>query len=163
MTAPLDWHELHPIVDTTVRRHVRDSGEAEDTVQDVLVELWLKRDRFDDAAGTPGGWATTVARRRAIDRVRSSTARTAREESFERERPRFVQLVSEEVMVRLDRSRLLDALDILNPPQREAIVLAYFGDRSYAEVARLLQIPEGTAKRRIRDGMARLRARLGER
>lgn len=150
-------------VRTTAARFLP-SADVEDLVQDVMLELWVKADRFDSSAGTPCGWATTIARRRSIDRLRSEVARTRREEQVGRLRDvrADIHLVSEEVVVRLDRDRLFDALDVLKPAQREAIALAFFGHRSYAEVARTLGLPEGTVKRRIRDGMKRLRVKLSD-
>lgn len=155
------WHDdIRRTVSVAVRRQVRCAAEADEIVQDVMLELWMKSDRVDWSIGCHHGWAATIAKRRSIDRVRSDQSRTRREEQVDREQPPTINLVAEDVIVRLDRERVVDALDVLNPKQREAIVLAYFGDRSYADVARLLGLPEGTVKRRIRDGLARLRAKL---
>lgn len=125
-----------------------------------MIELWVKADRIQWSNGCPHGWASTIARRRAIDHVRSDRSRVNREDRVNRERPLAIRLVSEDVSVRLDRAEVIAALDELTPKQREAIVLAYFGDRSYAEVARHLGLPVGTVKRRIRDGMFQLRSKL---
>lgn len=155
------WHDdIRRTVGVAVRRQVRCVAEADEIVQDVMFELWTKSDRIDWSTGCPHGWAATIAKRRAIDRVRSDQSRTKREERVDRERASSVNLVAEDVIVRLDRERVVGALDVLNHKQREAIVLAYFDDRSYADVARLLGLPEGTVKRRIRDGLVRLRAKL---
>ncbi|MBP2414235.1 RNA polymerase sigma factor (sigma-70 family) [Arthrobacter stackebrandtii] len=61
----------------------------------------------------------------------------------------------------MDAERVRKALDTLTTPQQEAIRLAYYGGYTHQEVAQLLDIPVGTAKTRIRDGMIRLRDRLG--
>lgn len=157
------WHdEIRQTVRTSVRRHVRITAEADEVEQEVMLELWVKGDQIEWSAGCPHGWASTVAKRRAIDHIRSDRSRTSREDRVARENTATISLVAEDVIVRLDRAAVVDALDVLNPKQREAIVLAYFGERSYAEVARSLGLPVGTVKRRIRDGMARLRAELSD-
>lgn len=157
------WHdEIRLTVRSAVRRHVRIAAEADEVEQDVMLELWVKGDRIDWTNGCPHGWASTVAKRRAIDHVRSDRSRTRREDRVDRERVPMVNLVAEDVIVRLDRAAVIGALDVLNSKQREAIMLAYFGDHSYAEAARILGLPVGTVKRRIRDGMVHLRAKLSD-
>lgn len=159
----LRWHdELRPTVRSTVRRHLRNIAEADEVEQEVMVELWLKADRVDWSDGSPHGWATIVAKRRAIDHLRSDRSRVQREDRADREQAPTMDLVAENVIVRLDRAAVVEALDVLNPKQREAIVLAYFSGLSYSDVARSLGLPLGTVKRRIRDGTLRLRSRLSD-
>lgn len=63
-----------------VRRVVRDPAQAEEVTQEVLFEMWRTIVRFDSSKGTAAAWALTIARRRAIDRVRSTAASSAREQ-----------------------------------------------------------------------------------
>jgi hypothetical protein len=102
------------------------------------------------------GWITTLAHRRAVDRVRSEQASRDRDDRVSRrDTPREFDNVADEVQVRLDHWQVRSALAELTDRQREAIELAYFGGHTYRDVARVLGIPEGTAKSRLRDGLLR--------
>lgn len=139
------------------RRVVRDPEMAEDIAQETFVDAWRLAPRFDPALGSARTWLATIAHRKAVDRVRSEEARRAREDDERaRVRPDGAD-VAEQVTDRLDRRRVRDALDELTETQREAVTMAYYGGRTYREVAALLDVPEGTVKTRIRDGLIRLR------
>jgi len=142
-------------------RVLRDRALAEEVSQEVLVEVWRKADRFDPARGTASGWITTLAHRRAVDRVRSEQASRDRDDrASRRDRGRAFDEVADEVEVRLEHWQVREALTTLSDRQREAIELAYFAGHTYRDVARVLGIPEGTAKSRLRDGLMRLRQAL---
>lgn len=140
---------------------VRDPSIAEEVAQEVLTEMWLKADRFDPTRGSITGWVATLTRRRAVDRVRSEQAGRNRDDRVaRRNQVRDVDVVADEVEVRLEHWQVRKALTELSDRQREAIELAYFGGHTYRDVARVLGIPEGTAKSRLRDGLLRLREAL---
>ncbi|MFA9430079.1 ECF RNA polymerase sigma factor SigK [Egicoccus sp. AB-alg2] len=142
-------------------RVLRDRALAEEVSQEVLVEVWRKADRFDPGRGTASGWITTLAHRRAVDRVRSEQASRDRDHRVSRrDEGRAFDEVADEVEVRLDHWQVRNALAALSDRQREAIELAYFAGHTYRDVARVLGIPEGTAKSRLRDGLLRLRQAL---
>ncbi len=145
----------------TVLRVVRDPAIAEEVTQEVFVELWRLAPRFDGSKGSARGWTATVAHRRAVDRVRSEQARRDRDERDAQQSAVAYDSVSEEVTDNLDRVRVRAALDSLSDTQREAVSLAYYGGHTYREVASLLDIAEGTAKTRIRDGLIKLRDIMG--
>lgn len=152
---------LHAQVESIVRRIVRDHAMAEEVAQDVLFEVWRKADQFDPGRGTARAWVATLARRRAVDRVRSEQARRNRDDRVSRrdaETPR--DDVAESVELRLDHWQVRRALDALTERQRTAIELAYYDGYTYRDVADVLGIPEGTAKSRLRDGLQRLRGEL---
>jgi RNA polymerase sigma-70 factor (ECF subfamily) len=154
-----------PLVHGVVLKVVRDPSHAEEVVQEVFVELWRVAPRFDPAKGVVSSWVATIAHRRAVDRVRSEQAARNRveRESMRVERPH--DEVADSVVAvdqsQFERRRVRRALDRLTSMQREAVELAYFGGYTYREVAVLLDVPEGTVKTRIRDGMIRLRDELG--
>ena len=158
------FHDLvRPRVVGVARRVLRDHAFAEDVSQEVLVEAWQKADRFEPARGSAMGWITTLANRRAVDRVRSEQARRNRDAHVSwRDRPAPFDTVSDEVETRLEHGQVQQALATLTELQREAIELAYVYGHTYRDVATVLGIPVGTAKSRLRDGLARLREVLEE-
>jgi len=103
-----------------------------------------------------------MAHRRAIDRVRSAQSSTEREARVgRRDAQTAYDEVAEEVETRLEREQVRRCLGSLTELQRESVTLAYYGGYSYREVAELLDVPLGTVKTRLRDGLIRLRDCLG--
>ncbi|CAN5886208.1 ECF RNA polymerase sigma factor SigK [soil metagenome] len=155
------YDRVTPQVLGVALRVLRDRSLAEEVTQEVLVEIWRKATRFDPDRGTASGWITTLAHRRAVDRVRSEQASRDRDDRVSRrDTPRPFDNVADEVETRLDHWQVRSALAELTDRQREAIELAYFGGHTYRDVAKVLGIPEGTAKSRLRDGLLRLRLAL---
>jgi RNA polymerase sigma-70 factor (ECF subfamily) len=145
-----------------VRRVVRDVAQSEEVTQEVLVELWRTATRYTPEKGSALNWAMTLAHRRAVDRVRSAQARTDREQRVAAgSTQRDFDVVSEQVAVRLEREQVRRCLTALTELQRESVMLAYYGGRTYPEVAELLGAPLSTIKTRLRDGLIRLRDCLG--
>ena len=145
-----------------VRRVLRDPAQSEEVTQEVLVEVWRSASRFDPERGSATTWMLTIAHRRAVDRVRASQAAMDRDERAGRSahRPAFDEVV-EQVETRLEHEQVRQALSVLTDLQREAVTLAYYGGYSYREVSELLDVPLGTVKTRLRDGLIRLRDAMG--
>ena len=144
-----------------VRRVVRDPAQSEEVTQEVLLEVWRTAPRFDVSRGSAVTWIMTMAHRRAVDRVRSEqAARDRNDRAGAREWAAAHDVVAEEVEVRLEQEHVRRALEDLTDLQREAVELAYYGGRTYREVAELLGAPLGTVKTRMRDGLIRLRDAL---
>jgi RNA polymerase sigma-70 factor (ECF subfamily) len=145
-----------------VRRVVRDPHQAEEVAQEIYLEVWRTSARYDADRGSAQAWILTIAHRRAVDRVRSAEAASRREETYERRNREVEHDVTAEVAhASLEARRVRGALEALTPVQREAVSLAYLGGYTHTEVAGLLDLPLGTAKTRIRDGLIRLRDTLG--
>ncbi|HLG68477.1 MAG TPA: sigma-70 family RNA polymerase sigma factor [Acidimicrobiales bacterium] len=144
------------------RRIVGDPAEAEDVTQEVFLRLWQEPARYDPARASLRTYLLTQVHGRAVDLVRSRTARARREEQ-EARRARDVSYdLEREVWDMALAARVADALEGLSADERAAIDLAYFGGHTYREVATLLSAPEGTVKSRIRSGLRKMRDRLVE-
>jgi RNA polymerase sigma factor (sigma-70 family) len=136
-------------------RVIGDHRAAEDVTQDVFVSIWERPDSFDPSRGSLRTWLGTLAHRRAVDYVRREEARRRRSQ---REAARSVSApdVDEMAMALVTAEKVREALEVLPPEQRDAIQLAYFGGKTYREVGLVLEIPEGTAKSRLRLGLRRI-------
>jgi RNA polymerase sigma-70 factor (ECF subfamily) len=155
------YDSLAPLLYGVVLKVVRDPSLSEEVTQEAFIELWRLAPRYDDSRGSVRAWASTLAHRRAIDRVRSEQSGRDRVERESQKRPIQTNDVAEQVVANIDGTRVRKALERLTEIQRQAVELAYFGGHSYREVALLLNVAEGTIKTRIRDGMIRLRDELG--
>jgi RNA polymerase sigma-70 factor (ECF subfamily) len=141
---------------TLALRVCRDRVLAEDVTQEVFVHLWQRADAFDPARASLRTWLGMLTHRRAVDRVRREEARRLRE-ARDHQRGQTTAAGVEEVAVQtLTSERVRQAMAALPPDQRSCIVLAYFEGKTFREVATTLGIPEGTAKSRIRLGLAKL-------
>ena len=132
-----------------------DRRAAEDVSQDVFTALWERPAAFDPARGSLRTWLATLAHRRSVDYVRREEARRRRAERAASRGvvpPDVEDMATALVTAELVRA----ALDTLPPDQQRAIQLAYFGGKTYRQVAEVLGIPEGTAKSRLRLGLRRI-------
>ena len=156
------YDALSPGVFGTCLAVLRDRDHAAEVTQEVMVEVWRTAARFDPERGSARAWAVTLAHRRSIDRVRSVQAQRTRDQRvLDEQAERPFDVVAEEVEESMDRARVRRCLDGLTSTQHEAVVLAYYGGRTYREVAEQLTAPLATVKTRIRDGLIRLRDCLG--
>jgi RNA polymerase sigma-70 factor (ECF subfamily) len=151
----LVYEQLTAPVHAVVRAVLRDPAQAEEVAQEVLLEIWLVAFRYDPAKGHAKAWVLTIARRRAIDRVRSSAAAEARERRAAT--VPYLDQVSDMVEGIMEREQLRRCLGALSDLQREAIMLTFYDGYTNMQVASLLRVPLGTAKARIRDGLIKLR------
>lgn len=152
--APL-YETTAPMVRAVAERVLRNGHLAEEVTQEVFTAVWLAADRFDPRRGRGRSWITTIAHRRAVDCVRRESRHN---------RGPFVHSTdegSDSVVDEYERAErrtvVRSALTRLTPKQRQAIGLAYFGSLTQEEIARRLDVPLGTAKSRIRDGMRSMR------
>lgn len=144
---------------------LQNAEEAEDVALEVFWQVWRQADRYDPSRGTPPAWIFTVARSRAIDRLRARHRREDRTISFDdpavnldpMDETAAPDLVAS---FRQTRDTVRRAMKTLSAAQREAIELAFFKGLTHVEIARQLGQPLGTIKTRIRQGLLRLRATL---
>ncbi len=158
--------ELYDLTSTrlysVILRVLRSPDHAAEVTQEVYVEVWRQSARYASDKGSVMAWMTTMAHRRAVDRVRSVSSETARDERYAlSDVTREVDQVWDGVEQRLDVERVRKGMVSLTAIQREALTLAYFGGYTQSQVAQLLKLPLGTVKTRIRDGLIGLRDALG--
>jgi RNA polymerase sigma-70 factor (ECF subfamily) len=143
-------------------RVVRNPAHAEEVAQEAYLDAWRSSSRFDPARGSALGWLLTIVHRKAVDRVRSAEAASQRDATYHREtQPVEHDETAENAHASLEAQRVRGAVSTLTDVQREAVELAFFGGYTHTEVATLLDVPVGTAKTRIRDGLIRLRDAMG--
>ena len=140
---------------------VHEESEADDVLQESFLQIWREAHHYSPKAGKPLGWVITIARRRAIDRVR-------RRDSYRRAKQRFEDEIKPQTQIprvgRTDsevtqsdlRSFLGRQLKTLPPVQREAVELAYFSGLSQREIAATTNTPLGTVKTRLQLGLRKL-------
>ncbi|MGQ0843889.1 MAG: sigma-70 family RNA polymerase sigma factor [Sporichthyaceae bacterium] len=145
-----------------IRRVLRDPAQSEEVAQEVLVNVWKSAAKFDENQGSAMAWIMTMAHRRAVDRVRSEQSATDRVKRLAvRSAETSYDEVAETVEIQLEREAVRRCLTALTNLQRESIELAYYGGYSYREVGEMLDVPLGTVKTRMRDGLIRMRDCLG--
>ena len=144
----------------TIDGVVHEEAEADDVLQDIFIQIWEEAGRYSPEAGKPLGWMVTIARRRAIDRLRRRQAYSRVRERYQK---RVTQEVShsrcqaDEVFVLNDlRHFLKDCMRGLPRLQREAVELAFFKGLSHREIAAATHAPLGTVKTRLELGLQKL-------
>jgi len=159
------YDRWHPLVHGVVMRILQSSDDVDDVVEEAFWQAWRQASRYDTSRGAVQTWLLTIARSRALDRVRS--LKRLREDPLEGESGEVVvQQVSTEGNPALDteaaerRTIIVAALADLPAEQREALELGYFGGLSQSEIAERTGQPLGTVKTRMRLAMQKLRGRL---
>ncbi len=156
------YDRLAPTVVGVARRVLRNPAQADEVAQEVFVELWRTARTFDRDRASVGAWAAMIAHRRAVDRVRSESSRQRRDERVGLLDPVVGADPAGDVIDDFDRRRVGRALGSLTELQRQVVELAYYGGHTHTEIADLLDVPLGTVKTRVRDGLIRLRDALGD-
>jgi len=138
---------------------------AEDVTQEAFISIWRSGARYDRARGSVRSWMLSVVRNRAIDALRSRAGKAPRltlddEEILERREAG--ERTEDEALRRETESEVRGALGSLPREQAKVIELAYFGGFSHSEIARMLGVPLGTVKGRMRLGLEKIRGEIAE-
>jgi RNA polymerase sigma-70 factor (ECF subfamily) len=138
-------------------RILKNSSEAEEVVQELFVRIWREAAKFDPARGEVKSYLVRMARSMAIDRLRSSASRAKREESYAAE-----AVEENPSSAASEQGRLVkQALSQLPEDERNILVAAYFEGYTQSELAERFGLPLGTVKSKVRQGMQKMRRRLG--
>ena len=149
-----------PLLYPMALRILGTGAEAEDAVQDAWVQVWSRAASYDPRRGSVGAWLVTLARSRAIDRYRGVAARGRAEAKAEpppAAGPDDPAVDAARVQL---GDRVRQALERLEPKQREVLEIAYFQGLTQTEIADRLNAPLGTVKSWTRQGLMRLREML---
>lgn len=142
------------LVYSEAKRILRDTGAAEEILQDLFYQVWRTAERFDAARGSLAGWLVVAARNRAISKLRKKSGKAEElEENPVFLGPSLESSTTQNLM--LDKVRAV--LGSLPDGQREAMEFAYFEGMSHSEIAERTGQPLGTIKTRIRSGMEALK------
>ena len=154
------YDELAPTLFAVVKRVLRDPAMSEEVTQEVFVELWTSVANFDATRASVSTWAVTIARRRAVDRVRHEQSQRNRIDALKGRRPDTVADIDDGVVASEEARRVRAAIATLPQDQREVIRLAFVEGYAHGAIAERLDIPLGTVKGRVRGGLKRLRGEL---
>jgi len=137
---------------------------AEDVTQEAFLSMWRSGARYDRVRGSVRTWVLGIVHHRAIDALRRATVHDRRRAGDEGIEERFEarERTDVEVARREEAGAVRSALATLPPDQVQVLELAYFGGFTHTEIADLLEAPVGTVKGRMRLGLKKMRAQLGE-
>jgi RNA polymerase sigma-70 factor, ECF subfamily len=146
-------------------RIVGEKAAAEDVTQEAFISVWRSGARFDRTRGSVRSWMLSIVRNRAIDALRSRAGKAPKltfdDDAILEQRPSG-ELTEEEAMRRETATEIRGALGELPGEQSKVIELAYFGGFSQSEISRMLGVPLGTVKGRMRLGLEKIRGELAE-
>jgi len=141
------------IVYSVALRVLRDTGQAEDVMQDIFIQIWKKPGAFVSGRGSLGAWLVVVTRNRAIDSLRRRRPTDSVED--------VVLASSTDLASEAERNSLIEKVRVylhqLPPEQRKSVEMAYFEGLSHSEIAEKTGDPLGTVKTRIRLALITLR------
>jgi RNA polymerase sigma-70 factor (ECF subfamily) len=145
-----------------VLRVLRDPGYAEETAQDVFIQVWRTAAGYDARQGSALAWLMTLAHRRAVDRVRAEQSASRRDARYGATNVETAaDVVADAAILRDEQRQVADCLGALSDLQRQAIEMAYYDGLTYVQVSERLSTSLGTIKSRMRDGLRSLRDCLG--
>lgn len=154
------YDEYAPFVFGLAQRVTASRSLAEEVTQEVFVQVWTRAERIDVSRGSLRSYLGVLAHRRAVDIVRSEASRRAREDRDAAQAGAVEPDLAEHTAAAAQADLVRVALAALPDEQRQIVILTYLDGHSYRDAARLLSIPEGTAKSRGRLALRKLAAAL---
>jgi RNA polymerase sigma-70 factor, ECF subfamily len=146
-------------------RILGDRTAAEDCIQEAFISIWRSGGRFDRTRGSVRSWTLSIVRNRAIDALRSKAGKAPKltfdDDAILESRPAD-ELTDQEAIRHETATEVRGALTQLPGEQSKVIELAYFGGFSQSEISRMLNVPLGTVKGRMRLGLEKIRGELAE-
>jgi RNA polymerase sigma-70 factor (ECF subfamily) len=146
-------------------RIVGDRTTAEDVTQEAFLSIWRSGARFDRTRGSVRSWTLGIVRNRAIDSLRRNAGKAPKltfDDDSILEQEAAAELTDDEALRRQEAAELRGALRELPSDQAKVIQLAYYGGFSHSEIAKMLGMPLGTVKGRMRLGLEKIRTRMAE-
>jgi RNA polymerase sigma-70 factor (ECF subfamily) len=158
------YDRLAPVVNAVILRILGNRADAEEILEETFWHIWQDARAYDPARGTLAAWVITIARSRALDRLRVQKRQAGNPAASAEEASAALTaepLTPEDTTLQNERARAVaDALRVLPLEQRLPIELAYYEGLSQSQIADRLSQPLGTVKTRVRLGFARLREAL---
>lgn len=151
------------ILFSLILRILHDRHEAEDVLQEAFLQVWRRAKDFDESRGRAFTWLVTIARSRALDRLRASTSRARIATEAEQEPREEVGDAAKDALKSEESAMVRQALAALPDEQRRTLFMAYFEGLTQTEIAARLGDPLGTVKTRMRTGLMKLRELLRDR
>ncbi len=151
------------ILFSVIFRILNNRAEAEDVLQETFLQIWQKARNFDENRGRGFTWIVTLARSRAIDRLRSVVSQNRIAEQSAVENKDVIVDVEQDTVNKHQRQAVQKVMAELSVEQQKVLHLAYFEGLSQTEIADKIDAPLGTVKTRMRNGMSKLRESFGDR
>jgi len=161
------YDRFNKILFGMIYKILRNKEESEDLLQEIFVKIWNKADQFDPSRGSAYSFIATLARNRAIDRTRSRAFKNRRKDDYVINDDEYSFNLStenpnpeEKIEITERAVGVRKALAQLNEKERQVLYISYFEGLSQTEIADKIDIPLGTVKYRMRQGMIKLREML---
>lgn len=147
-----------PLLRTVIGHILNNDCDVDDQLQEVFLEVWRQAANYDEAKGKALGWIVTLARRRAIDKLRKKqTYFRAQERLREQPEPAPHHGADQEAAATDTANIFTRVIATLPPAQREALDFAFYRGLSHREIAAQTGVPLGTIKTRLELALRKVR------